>query len=53
MFDAEGGPTTDWKNRVRQAWNKWREVTGVIRDKKVPVKLKHKIYKTVIRPTMT
>ena len=53
MFDAEGGTTTDCKNRVRLAWNKWREVTGVICDKKVPVKLKHKIYKTVIRPTMT
>ena len=53
MFDAEGGTTTDCKNRVRLACNKWREVTGVICDKKVPVKLKHKIYKTVIRPTMT
>ena len=53
MFDAEGGTTTDCKNRVRLTWNKWREVTGVICDKKVPVKLKHKIYKTVIRPTMT
>ena len=53
MFDTEGGTTTDCKNRVRLAWNKWREVTGVICDKKVPVKLKHKIYKTVIRPTMT
>ena len=53
MFDAEGGTTTDCKNRVRLAWNKWREVTGVICDKKVPVKLKHKIFKTVIRPTMT
>ena len=53
MFDAEGGTTIDCKNRVRLAWNKWREVTGVICDKKVPVKLKHKIYKIVIRPTMT
>ena len=41
------------KTRVRLAWNKWREVTGVICDKKVLVKLKHKIYKTVIKPTMT
>ena len=41
------------KNRVQLAWNKWREITGVICDKKIPVKLKHKIYKTVIKPTMT
>ena len=30
MFDAEGGTTTDCKNRVRLAWNKWREVTRVL-----------------------
>ena len=35
------------------ACNKRREVTGVICDKKVPVKVKHKINKTVIKPTMT
>ena len=48
MFDAECGTTTDCKTRVRLAWKNWREVTRVICDKKVPVKLKHKIYKTVI-----
>ena len=53
MFDAECGTTTDCKNRVRLAWNKWREVTGVICDKIVPVKLKQKIYNTVIGHTMT
>ena len=53
MFDAEGGSTTDCENTVRLAWNKWREVTGVICDKKVPVTLKHKIYKTVIKAAMT
>ena len=54
MFDdAEGGTTTDGKKRIHLAWNKWREVNGVICDRKVPVKLKHKIYMTVIRPTMT
>ena len=53
MFDAEGGTTTNCKKRVRLAWNKWRKVTGVICDKKVPVQLKHKIYKIVIIPTMT
>ena len=34
-----------YRNRVRISWNKWREVTAVICNKKVPMKLKHKIYK--------
>ena len=52
IFAAEGGTEADCKNRVRLSWNKWRETTGVICDKKVPVKLKAKIYQTVIKPTM-
>ena len=52
IFAAEGGTEADCKNRVRLSWNKWRETTGVICDKKVPVKLKVKIYLTVIKHTM-
>ena len=32
---------------------KWKQLTGVLCDKKVPVKLKDNVYKTVIKPTMT
>ena len=53
MLDAEGGSTTDCKIGVRLPWSKWREVTGVICDKKASVKLNHKIYDTVTKPTMT
>ena len=49
---ATGGCGADVDNRVRSAWNSWRGLSGVICDKKVPVKLKNKLYKTVIRPTL-
>ena len=32
--EINNGSTTDCKNRVRLAWNKWREIAGVICDKK-------------------
>ena len=39
-------------SRVKLAWMKWKQLTGVLCDKKVPIKLKDKVYKTVIKPTM-
>ena len=31
---------------------KWKQLTGVLCDQKVPINLKDKVYKTVIKPTM-
>ena len=47
MFAAEGGSDTDVNNRAKVAWAKWREESGVMCDKKMPIKLKDKIYKTI------
>ncbi|GJZ08282.1 hypothetical protein Tco_0542565 [Tanacetum coccineum] len=33
-------------------WLKWREATGILCDKKVPLKLKGKFYRMAIRPAM-
>ncbi len=37
---------------VNAAWGKWRDLSGVISDKKMPRKLKIKLYMTVIRPVL-
>ena len=39
-------------NRVTKAWSKWRELSGVICDKKIPTKFKLLIYQKVIIPTL-
>ena len=46
-IEATGGGGADVDNRVRSAWHSWRGLSGVICDKKVPVKLKNKLYKTL------
>ena len=51
-IEAEGGMLGAVKQRVKAAWAKWRAVTGVICDRKIPRKLKCKIYKTVVRPVL-
>ena len=35
------------------AWDRWRDLSGVMCDKKVPTKLKVLLYKTLIKPTLT
>ena len=49
-IDRGGGASKYVDNRVTKAWSKWRELSGVICDKKIPTKLKLLIYQTVIRP---
>ena len=38
--------------RVSAAWDKWRDLSGIISDKKMPRKLKIKLYMSVIRPVL-
>ena len=41
-MEAEGGSWKAVKQRVKTAWVKWREMSGVICDRKMPRKLKCK-----------
>ena len=34
------------------AWGNWKRGSGVLCDRRMPVKLKGKVYKTVFRPAM-
>ena len=40
IFDSNGGVERDINNRVILAWMKWKQLTGVLCDKKVHIKLK-------------
>ncbi len=53
IFDSNGGTERDISNRDKLAWMKWKQLTGVLCYKKVPIKPKDKVYNTVIKPTMT
>ena len=47
-----GGSETVVRARVKMAWNKWRELAGVVNDKQMPRKVKVKLYRTVLRPVL-
>lgn len=38
--------------RTQTSWMKWHQLTGVLCDRRMPLKLKGKIHKSVIRPAM-
>ncbi|XP_019238156.1 PREDICTED: uncharacterized protein LOC109218258 [Nicotiana attenuata] len=42
----------DIMHRIGVGWMKWRLASRVLRDKKVPSKLKGKFYRAVVRPTI-
>ena len=51
-LEDNGGCGREVKKRVQAGWCGWRKVSGVLCDKRVPAKMKGKIYKSVVRPAL-
>ena len=50
--DDTGGMTTEISQRVGETWGNWKRCSGVLYDRRMPVKLKGKVYKTVVMPAL-
>ena len=50
--EETGGMTTEISQRVSVAWGNWKRCSGVLCDRRMSVKLKGKVYKTVVRPVL-
>ena len=50
--EATGGMTTDVSQGVSAAWGNLRRCSVVLCDRRMPVKLKGKVYKTEVRPAI-
>ena len=51
-MSEEGDLEAEITHRVQQGWRNWKKVSGVLCDKRIGVKLKGKVYKTVVKPAM-
>ena len=51
-FQASGSCERQIKRRVQAGWNRCRKVSGVICDRRLPARVKGKVYNSVVRPTM-
>ena len=52
VIEEKGRCSKSVRARIGKAWQKWREVAGVVCDKRMSLKTKAKIYKSVIRPVL-
>jgi hypothetical protein len=52
MLQKNGDIDENVNHRIKAVWLKWRQASDVLCDPMVPLKLKGKFYKTVIRPAM-
>ena len=49
---GDGNLDEEIMQRVQSGWNNWRKMSGVLCDRKINVKMKGRVYKTVVRPAM-
>ena len=47
-----GGCEREVKKRAQAGWNGWRKVSGVTCDRRLPARVKGKVYSSVVRPAM-
>ncbi|GJT17181.1 retrovirus-related pol polyprotein LINE-1 [Tanacetum coccineum] len=52
VFHRSGRVDDDVAHRIRACWVKWRAASGVLCDRRIPLKLKGKFYRVAIRPAM-
>ena len=52
MVQESGSCEREVKKRVQAGWNGWRKVSGVICDRRLPARVKGKVYSSVVRPAM-
>ena len=49
---SSDGRCEEVRRRIQAGWTSWRKVSGVLCDRKLSAKVKGKMYKSVVRPTM-
>jgi hypothetical protein len=52
MLQKDRDIDEDLSHKIKAGWLKWRQASGVLCDPRVPLKIKGKFYRIVIRPTM-
>ena len=49
---VDGELDAEVTHRVQSVWKNWKRVSGVLCDRRMNMKIKGKVYRTVVRPTL-
>ena len=52
FLNNDGNMEREMSNRIQAGWTSWRRCAGVMCDKRMTMKLKKRIYTTVVRPAL-
>ena len=52
IVEERGDIDEDISHRIRAEWQKWKKTSGVLCDKKIPFRLKGRVYRIVVRPAL-
>ena len=52
VVQRDGNLDAEITNRIQSGWNKWRKCSSILCDKRIPVRLKSRIQRQVVRPAM-
>ena len=52
MLEREGDAERTVRTRVAATWNKWREISSLLRNKGIPLKNRAQTYEACIRPVL-
>jgi len=52
IIQENGEIDEDINHRIKVGWQKWKNASGVLCDRKIPLRLKGKIYRMVVRPAL-
>ena len=50
---AENGDLdAEMMHRIQSGWKNWKRISGILCDRRISLRVKGKVYKTVVRPAM-
>jgi len=52
IVEERGDIDEDISHRISVRWQTWKKVSGVLCDKKIPFRLKGRVYQMVVRPAL-